>query len=238
MEMLEILNDLKNNHGACTLKTEFETEGATLEEALRLKNLADAAGLGFAVKIGGAAAVKEIREAKALGASKIVAPMIESAYAFRKFIDSVRTVYTVDYPRPQLFINIETYAGAHSLYEILAFERARELSGIVFGRTDMCGSLGYCPEDVECEKILYHAKDISHKAHLYGKKFFAGGGISPKSVDFLNSIPNLDGWETRKVIFNAPATSEAILKAIKFEMMWLESLGRESERIEVLKTRT
>ncbi len=234
--MKSLLIDLRDNHGAVGLKAEFETEGATLEQASKLKELADNTGLNLAVKIGGGGAVKEMREAKELGASTIVAPMIESAYAFRKFIDSAQSVFAGG---TELFINIETYAGAHALYEILAFESSQYLSGVVFGRTDMCGSLGfYNPEDVECERILWHAKDIAKKCNWYGKKFVIGGGISPKSVNFLNQIPNLDGYETRKVIFKALPTPEAILKAIKFEMMWLEMLGASDERLELLKLRS
>ena len=77
-EIIEVLQDLKENHHAIALKAEFEAEGADYIEVLKLKNFADVVGLNLAVKIGGCEAIRDMQDAKKIGANIIIAPMIES----------------------------------------------------------------------------------------------------------------------------------------------------------------
>ncbi|MDR1168601.1 MAG: aldolase [Heliobacteriaceae bacterium] len=228
--MEKLLADLKNNYNAKAVKAEFEAEGATFDEALRLKKIAHNAGLGFTVKIGGCEAVKDLKEAKIIGADAVTAPMIESAYAFKKFIAAAKPVFG-----GELYINIETVTGFNCLDEIL--EDAQSLCGIVFGRTDMCGSLGLGCSEADSARIFEYAKIISEKTRLSGKKFLIGGNICPKSIDFLGNLPYLSGFETRKIIFNTPASAQGILKAIEFELMWLRCTNPQSKRTEILEKR-
>ena len=52
-KMVEILKDLRDNHGVTEVKAEFESEGTRLNELMRLKDVALTAGLNIALKIGG-----------------------------------------------------------------------------------------------------------------------------------------------------------------------------------------
>ena len=200
LKMLNILSDLKANHHASALKVEFETEGAAFEEASYLAKLARTVGLDFVIKIGGCAAVSDIKMAKELNAAAIVAPMIESAYAFRKFIESIDMICDNAY-KPELYINIETVSGVACINDIISTPYFNRLSGIVFGRTDMVQSLGNSTDTVESADTLITARYIAKKVLETGKRFIIGGGISSKSSAFLHSI-DLSGFETRKIIFD------------------------------------
>src|SRR5574344_2598639 len=133
--LLKILTELKEKYFASGIKIEFETEVTTFSEASVLKNFSDKAGLNFTVKIGGAEAVTDMYEAKKIGVKTLVAPMIESSYALKKYINSAKTVFN-EIP-PEFFINIETITGYKNLDEILKTSETKYLSGIVLGRFDM-----------------------------------------------------------------------------------------------------
>ncbi|MDR1327497.1 MAG: hypothetical protein LBJ74_03730 [Heliobacteriaceae bacterium] len=242
-KLAEILEDLKENHHVTGVKAEFGS--TTLEEALWLKWFATGAGLDFTVKISGCEAIEDIRRAKLIGVNAIVAPMIESAYAAKKYIESAKSIFDT---HVKLFINIETQLGFHCLDEILNSPLAADLAGIVFGRTDMTGSLGMTCKNVNSRIILDFAREIADKTLLHGKELIIGGAVSPQSLEFFREIPALNGFETRKIIFDAQkaANESGILKALEFERLWLEkkrrfyhSLSNEDmKRIEILEYRS
>ena len=94
--MVEQLRELRENHHVVGVKAEFEAEGTRLEEALRLKEVVTKAGLDFTIKIGGCEALKDFYDARAIGVTCIVGPMIESAYALKKYLASARIAYPKD----------------------------------------------------------------------------------------------------------------------------------------------
>ena len=203
--------------GAIAVKTEFEAEGATFEEVRILKEITDVVGFDFVLKISGCEAIRDLKDAKALGIKNIVAPMIESKYAFKKFINS--TSKTI--PDAKLFINIETINGLSELDKILQANEAEKLSGIVFGRSDFAGSLDIT--DVEDKKIISAIKEISKKAYLHKKWFVIGGGITEQTLKTIKQIDFLPSVETRKIVFDASKLNEeGIRKALEFEINWLE----------------
>ena len=228
-KMAEMLFSLKENHHAAALKAEFEAEGASFEDAALLKKLADEAGLDFIVKIGGCAAVRDLFDLKSLGVNSVVAPMIETEYALEKFVRSAGSVFGADFTQ-NLYINIETAAGVENASKIINSEYFARIKGVVFGRNDLCESLGNT-EDVESEKILKTACDIAEKTHAAGKKFVLGGKISTNSVPFLEKMQEhgLDAFETRKIKFDVQKqqstarTADGIKAALDFELFWLKS---------------
>lgn len=108
-QMVEILVDLKTRHHVIGVKAEFEAEGTRLEEAMRLKEVISAAQLGLTLKIGGCEAIRDMYEARILGVSRIVAPMVETPYALKKFLAAIKLSFPED-ERGQIkfAINIET----------------------------------------------------------------------------------------------------------------------------------
>lgn len=253
-KMVDTLIDLKENHHVLGVKCEFESEGTRLEEALRLKEVVTKAGLELTIKIGGCEALKDMYDARTIGVNAIVAPMIESPYAMQKYIQSTNIAFTEEERSEIKFlINIETIYGFQHLEEMLKSDCAKGLNGIVFGRTDMTGSLGMSKDDINHDIILGYAQKIAEQVLQYKKEFVIGGGVSAMSLPFFKKLPkdSLTRFETRKVIFDAKRTlacknaDEGILKAVGFELMWIKNkrdfygniYREDANRIEILESR-
>ena len=250
-KMINLLCDLKENYHVSSIKSEFETEGATYEEVLYLKTLVSKVGLDLTVKIGGAEAIRDIRDSKKIGVSALVAPMIESPYALHKFSSGINKIFSKEEQKNIKFlINIETKCGFEHAEEILSSDDAQIISGVVLGRTDLTGSLGLLPDSVDNEKIFEYAKTLALKSAKYGKEFIIGGGVTSNSLPFFRKLPSLSKIETQKVIFNSDILNstkaeEAILKALEFELMWLknkrnifgELTDEDIKRIKLLESR-
>ena len=253
-KMLNTLLDLKENHHVVGVKAEFEAEGTRMEEALRLKEVVTKAGLELTIKIGGCEAIKDMFDAKTIGVNTIVAPMIETDYAMQKYVQATHFVFPDDEHKTVKFLcNIETITGYNNLDKIIANPSFRSISGIVFGRTDMTGSLGMSKDDINHEIILNYATEIAKKMQKNNKEMVIGGGVSAMSLPFFKKLPEgaLTRFETRKVIFDAQKaihdenTDKGILKAVGFELMWLRNkrefygmIFREDDtRLEMLEKR-
>ncbi len=232
LKMLDALKDLKENHHVLGVKAEFEAEGTRMEEALRLKEVVTRAGLDLTIKIGGCEAVKDMFDARTIGVKGIVGPMIETPYAMSKYVKATHFVFPQEERREmEFFINVETITGMQNLDAMMACAEFNELAGIVLGRVDMTGSMGLSREDINSETIFQMAESMSRKIHRAGKKMVIGGGVSAHSLPFFARLPQgaLTKFETRKVIFDAqaaikdPNADKGILKAVGFELMWLQN---------------
>lgn len=252
-KMVDTLKDLKENHHVIGIKAEFEAEGTRMEEALRLKEIITRAGLELTIKIGGCEAIKDMFEARTIGVNTIVAPMIESEYAVKKFVNASKYVFPSEERKDMEFaINIETKTGFNNLDDIVSSPCFSDITGCVLGRIDMTGSLGLSREDINTEKIFDIAKVISEKMKEKGKQMVIGGGVSAHSLPFFKRLPYLTRFETRKVIFDAQSSltdeknaGRGILKAVGFELMWLKNkrefykmiYNEDAQRIKILEDR-
>ena len=252
LNISDILKSLNESYGMQSVKIEFGEEGTSSDEALRLKETVSLLGLDLTVKIGGCEAVRDLKEAKQLSASSIVAPMIETPYALKKYVNSINDVFSEqERQNVKFLINIETVTGYCNLDDILNSEDFSYISGIALGRNDMACSLGLSSRETEHPKIIEMAKHLSLLTKNMGKDFIIGGNISSKTLWLLNELNFLSGYETRKIIFNAktalnkPNPELGIKKALEFEMAWLKSKKniskKESEndvrRIKILEER-
>lgn len=251
--LIDMLIDLRKNHHVTGVKAEFEDEGATFEEVFLLKMLSAKAGVGLTIKIGGCGAINDLYQAAKLNADTIVAPMIESSYALKKYIQALKCVYGENKKDlPNVYINIETITGYMTLDDILSIEEAKFLTGVVIGKCDMTRSCGLSCDETNSGKIFEIVNDIVIKCLKRGKKLMIGGGVSVNSINFFKRLPenSLDGFETRKIIFDARKSlqndcREGVLKAIDFEIMWLKykqefltnSKDDDIKRIKTLESR-
>lgn len=251
--MVDQLKDLRENHHVVGVKAEFEAEGTRLEEALRLKEVITKAGLDLTIKIGGCEALKDFYDARSIGVTHIVGPMIESAYALKKYLGSAKTAYGTDeFSSVDFLVNIETITACDNIDEILNKYDITGLAGIVFGRVDLTGSLGLTREDVNSDQIFKIAEKVFTAAQKKGLEIVVGGGVSKETIPFLNRFPTgtFVRYETRKVIFECPGAlsgryAEGILKAVGFELMWLKNkrdfygqiYQEDAKRIEMLEYR-
>lgn len=238
LTMVAILSELKENHGVVEVKAEFETEGTRMSELMRLKDVADRAGLGLLLKIGGAEAMRDMFDAQLIGVSGIVAPMIESGYAMKKYLEAVDSAFPEELrKRMQLSINIETKLASEKLDEILAAPGIERLNAVCVGRVDLSGSMGLDRSHINGPEVFQITKEIFQRTRSRGLKNKIGGGISREAVSFIKELVGenlLDFYETRKVVFRAEARDdmeEGILKAGKFELAWLLNKKQYYERI-------
>ena len=230
-KMVEILKDLKRNHHVIGVKAEFEAEGTRLEEALRLKEVLMKADLGLTLKIGGCEALRDMYEARVIGVSRVVAPMIETPYALKKFLNAMHLAFPKDEQEEVTFaINVETAEACRHFDEMLSMPEIKCLEGIVIGRVDLTGSLGLGRDDINCDRVLEIVKQLAAKANARGLRVTIGGGVSAHSLPFFRTLPagHLDRYETRKVIFGCPEalgkdSEKGILKAVAFELLWLKN---------------
>ena len=93
------------------IKAELEAEGVRIEELDTLSTLLSKHGLPLAVKIGGCEAITDLRIAKEHDAKYVIAPMIESVFALKKFISSIEKIYELSEVEEVNFsFNLETFS--------------------------------------------------------------------------------------------------------------------------------
>lgn len=253
-EMLLILKKLKNENNVVAVKAEFEAEGTRIDELLRLMDIARKANVKIALKIGGCEAIKDLMECKQLGVDYIIAPMVETPYALRKFIQAKNKVYDeVDQEDTDFLFNLETITTYNNLNEMIEIAKLNgHIDGIVFGRVDFSGSMNQSRDNVNTNEILKYCLDTANLVKDTDLDLVIGGAISIDSLDILKKISEvkLDRFETRKIIFSSEAIKnkgikQAMLDAVKFELLWLLSKKNyyqhitieDEKRIEMLESR-
>lgn len=237
--MYDLLREMKESYNLSGIKISFEDEGLTMDQAQNISSIAYKAGVEVSMKVGGAEAKRDIRDAKILGVNKIVAPMIESSYALKKFTDAVSKIYTEDEMNDTHFmVNIETITGFKNAESMLTSPHAQKLSGFVLGRTDFVGSMGEKKSFVNSDAMFKIASDFSTMCKNAGKKLFVGGNVNSESINFFQRLDkiHLNGLETRNIIFNRDVlylngVNVAIEKALNFESLWLQAKDKNYETI-------
>lgn len=250
-EMLCILKDLKENHNVIAIKSEFEAEGSRTREMVKLNEVVFRADMDFYIKIGGCEAVRDLDECRMLGASGIMAPMIETPFAMSKFISAVNKTYNQDEKdNIEFIINVETITCFNNFDEIMEVEGFDLIGAIVVGRVDFAGSIGLTRNKIDSEEVLNYTKIFLEKAKKKGIIVGVGGGIGLESVPFIKELRDvLDRFETRKVVYKLPEAyeriEEGLLKAMQFETLFLKnknnyysSVAKEDEaRIAMMENR-
>lgn len=245
MQMVEILVDLRENYHFMSVKAEFEHEGARLEEIQRLREITLRAGLGITLKIGGCEAVTDLRMSRDIGVETIVAPMVESPFAMKKFLQAVDEVYGSDESedgRPHLHINVESVQGAKNFSKMAEQPEFARLSGVTVGRGDLAESLGLARSEIDSEQVFEYCSAIFTATKAVSPKMecIMGAITGVSSFAFLERFPLglVDGYERRKAMFDTldgwkERRAEGLYKGILFEKLWCENraayYGRLSE---------
>lgn len=213
--------------GAVGVKQSLEDEGSSFNEITLMRSITRHSKLNLNVKIGGCEAKNDVFFCKKLNTNSIVAPMVESSYALKKFIQISN--YGKKIP---LLINIETINSIDNLNSIINSKEFSKLSGIVLGRSDLAGSLGMTKKQVNSKKIFNILKKVFKKIkNKQSKKFIIkmGGSITKDSKNFISNLYKkklLDRIETRNIeirLNNKTLNNldTIIFKAFKFEIDWL-----------------
>lgn len=252
--MRDILIRGKENYGVVSVKAEFEAEGTRPDELLRLVDVVRSAELPMTVKIGGCEAIRDLLESKQIGVRYIVAPMVETAYALKKYIAAKNLVFDAEELEDTDFLfNMETITGFNNREEIVSTASSvNGVNGIVFGRVDFVGSLNLDRKSVDSLDVMSMVLEVANLSKKNNLDFLMGGAVS---IDSLNSIKavsevHLTRFETRKVVFSGESAKikdidKGLLNAVHFELLWLlnkrDYYGRifkeDEKRIEMLEQR-
>jgi len=250
---VKLLTELIENEGLIGLKTSFEDEGALFNETVRLKEICNQAKTKVTLKIGGPEAIRDIKDAMVIGVKGVVAPMVESAFGLKKFIQAVNTYVGDDVLSSlQLYVNLETITAVTNVSEILNIQEANQLCGVTVGRVDLVSSMGKNRSFVNSEEVYALAKNVFVKAKEKGLKACLGGAVSTDSLEFLKKLYSdglLDKFETRYAIFDPTITlkhlSRSLARAQVFEYEWLKAkheyystlANQDIKRIEMIQDR-
>jgi len=250
---VKILTDLIENEGLIGVKTSFEDEGATFNETIRLKEICNQAKTKITLKIGGPEAIRDIKDSLVIGTKGLVAPMVESSFGLKKFIQAVKTQVPQDILSTlQLSVNIETITAAQNIDEILNAAEVDSLYGVTVGRVDLVSSMNKDRHHTNSDDIYKIVRNIFVKVKEKGLKACLGGAISMDSINFLKNLNSeglLDKFETRYAMFDPSITlknlSTALSKAQMFEYEWLmykfenytKAAEQDSKRIKMIQDR-
>ncbi len=222
----KILFQLKDL-GCSGIKISYEDEGALLNEMISMRYLTASVGLGLSIKIGGCEAKRDIVDCIDIGCDTIVAPMIESSFALKKFFNSLNKY---NYNREKGF-NLETI-NAYKCLDELSKEFV-SLDFVTVGRVDFVGSLNKDRNFVDTNEMFEMVKNIFTKAREHNTKCYLGGAISIESKEFIKNLLDqklLDKFETRYVIFDCHSIDfnkydELLYLANVFEVEWLKYIN-------------
>mgnify|MGYP003950876435 FL=1 len=241
---------LRDEYDLLGIKAEFEAEGSSFRDLMRLRRLTSKAGVKLYLKIGGVEAIRDIKDALELDVDGLIAPMVESKFGAKKFYDSLLKFYQ-DH-KIHTSINIETKNAISQIDEILKFSNGK-FDNITIGRSDLTAS--YFDKDIkpDSEFTFNLLQDIGKKVKKANLTFTVGGGILKKTIDKINTEYTdlkeiIYKLETRKVILPTKTFVEkenAINEVLKFEELYILSkkdfsdvqIGSEISRLTELKRR-
>jgi hypothetical protein len=248
--MLTALETLRDKYGILAVKAEFEAEGSRTDELISLNEVVFRANMKMFIKIGGCEAVRDMDQCRLLGAAGIMAPMVETPFAMRKFVDASNKVFTKEEQQDiEFIINAETGAAYQNFDEILAAGKPL-LNTIAIGRVDLSASVGLSRTEINSERIYEMTKVFAEKAVQNGIKAGFGGGIAFDAIPFIERMDGIvSRFETRKIVFDYENCKgklyKAILCAMNFEYLYLKNkcdfynrMAKEDEsRMKMIKQR-
>lgn len=236
--LLKKIKYLKN-FGVVAIKQSLEDEAATFEDLIVMRKITKKLKLKLNVKVGGCEAKNDIFFCNSISTDGIVAPMVESEYALRKFIETVPRSF-----RGDLYINLESKDAFKNLTKIIKTNEFNKLKGVVIGRSDLAGSFNLTKQEVDSDQILKLLKINLKKIKNKKKLVKMGGSITQKSKQFITELYNknlIDRVETRnieiKINKNLLYGFDKIVPLIfNFETEWLKFKLKNMKLNEIIKS--
>ena len=243
------LKILKSKYGLVGIKAEFEAEGSSYNDVARLRIISSKINTKMFVKIGGVEALNDIYNCLELEVDGIIAPMVETKFGAKKFIDIFKKLRLKK--NPHLSINIETKTGVKNLNEILKLS-AGTINNVTVGRSDLSSSYFKPFITPNSQFILNKIEVISKMTKKYGITTTVGGGINFETIKTYSKIKKLKSlinrMETRKIILPTKSflkKGNALSTALKFEELYILykkeisdlKINSEISRLAILKTR-
>ena len=173
---------LKGEYNLVGIKAEFEAEGSSFRDLVRLRRLTSKAGVDLFLKIGGVEAVRDLKDALEIGVDGLIAPMVESKFGAKKFHDSLKYIYGSSEVNTTL--NLETKNAIDQLDDILDFSHGK-FDNITIGRSDLTSS--YFDADIKPDSdfIFELLHQVGSKVKDKGLTCTVGGSVSSKTIEKL-----------------------------------------------------
>jgi len=228
------LEKLKEEYNLQGVKAEFEAEGSSFKDLLRLRRLTSKLGIKLYLKIGGSEALRDIRDSLEIGVDGLIAPMIESKFSAKKFYMAYKKVYS-DY-NIHTSLNIETRIGVENIEDIVEYSKDK-IDNITIGRSDLSASYFNKEIKPDTDFIYKIIQNVSSIVQPSGMTLTVGGNVSTKTIDEIkknhqylkDSVLKL---ETRKVMFligDFLENDNVINEAIKLEELYILSKKEYSD---------
>ena len=237
----EVLLNLRKNHFLIGIKGGTEVEGMTFEEIYFMKEVSNNI-VPMTVKIGGPEARNDIDFMLSIGIERILAPMIESPYSLKNFVETIEKLDSNQ--STSLAINIETITAYNNLDAIIRCPKFLSIDQITVGRSDLSGSM---EKDVDDQEVCVIVKEIVDQSKFYNKLTSIGGKINPNNAINVKNLINPDYINTRHMLIDCHSLniSEDVRAALLWEKMFYQYLmknfpSREHfyiERIESVENR-
>lgn len=208
-ELIDSLAALKREHRLRGVKGGTEVEAMTFEEIALMRRLSEGI-LPMTVKIGGPEARNDIEFMVATGIDCILAPMIESPYGLRNFVEAAASL---DPDRScALAVNIETITAYEKLESIFGSPFFGAISKVTVGRSDLSGSMGL---PVDAPEVIAATRDILSRAARLGKATSVGGQVNPENALLVADSVGPDYINTRHMsVASEPETIRADIAAV------------------------
>ena len=201
------------------LKGEFEAEGLSRDAVASEAAFAARHGVPYLVKIGGCEAKSDMRFLIKQGIRSVVAPMIESPFAMRKYQEMLP---------PGAFdhvgVTIETADAVARIEPIL--DAGLKLTEVTVGRSDLTASYG--GQSVDCAETVAMVKTVARAARQRGLPTTIGGSVNARTVQLLREDDELrdlvGSVETRKCVMKIDRFLEpgALEEALAVEALLLD----------------
>ena len=193
------------------IKVSFEDEGLDFIDVLTIKKFTLTHNIDLLLKVAGAEAKRDFKDANKIGVNKIVAPMIESEFAFKKYINSAKQIIKDE--KTSFGFNMESKQCFENIDKILATDEAKILKSITVGRGDLAESFGFdrYQGGVNSNEIFEITKNTFEKGKLKNLSCYLGGSMNRDSAPFCNDLIKLnllDSFETRNMVFSVNALNE------------------------------
>ena len=250
-KLFDQLVRLKEKYDLQGIKAEFEAEGSSFRDMVRLRRITDKIDVPLYLKIGGVEALRDIKDSLEIGVDGLIAPMVESSFGIKKFIDGVNSIYkNTDV---HLSINIETQQAVKKLKEILGLGKGK-VDNITVGRTDLSASYFDSKINPDSDFIFNLLEELGREIANSGMNMTVGGSLSKNSIEKFGR--DIKKWpelihrlETRKVILPTKIMLEnksSIAEALRFEELYILSkkeisdlfMESETARLTRLKMRS
>jgi hypothetical protein len=233
-KLFDQLTRLKEKYGLQGVKAEFEAEGSSFRDLVRLRRITDQLGVSLYLKIGGVEALRDIKDSLEVGVDGLIAPMVESRFGLKKFIDAVASIYKDK--NIHRSINIETQQAVANLDEILLLGKGN-IDNVTIGRTDLSCSYFNPKVQPDSDFIFDLLEQLGRKISCAGIAMTLGGSLSRKSIECFKS--DKDKWlelvhrlETRKVILPTEVmlrNKNSLTEALRFEELYILSKKEMSD---------